>query len=94
VGAGPSALGGWLSRHAIGPPDVNHRLWADAAAAGMDSGLCRSSSKLDLFRYDESVIDLYAQISNRAFELCVTKQQLDGTEVASFAINLCRLGSA
>jgi len=55
---------------------------------------CLSRSKFDLLRYDESVIDLYTQISNRAFELCVTKQQLDGAEIARFAVDLRRLGSA
>ena len=37
------------------------------------------SSQLDLLGNTERVIDLDAEVANRAFELCVPEEQLDGS---------------
>jgi len=36
-----------------------------------------------LFRYCEGIIGFDAKISNRAFDLCMSEQKLDGPEIAS-----------
>jgi len=47
-----------------------------------------------LFRYGESVIDLYPQIPDSALNFGVTQQQLHGAQVAGAAIDEYRFGSA
>jgi len=47
-----------------------------------------------LFRYGEGVVDLDPKIANGTFDLCVSKEQLHGTQVAGTTINECRFGSA
>jgi hypothetical protein len=41
------------------------------------------ASDVDLFRYGQGVIHLDAQISDRAFDLRMPEQKLDGPEIAS-----------
>jgi len=52
------------------------------------------ASKINLLRDRQRVVDLDAQISNRALELAVAEQQLHGAEVAGFAVDQRRLGAA
>src|SRR6266852_7730431 len=61
---------------------------------GKASRLCPCSSDVDLFGYGESVVDLNAEIAHRALNLLVPQQQLNGPQVASAAVDECRLGSA
>jgi hypothetical protein len=44
--------------------------------------LCPDISDINLFRYCEGVIYFDAEISDRAFDLCMSEQKLDGPEVA------------
>ena len=44
--------------------------------------LCPGTSDLSLFRYREGVVDLDAEISDRALDLGVTEQELDRPQVA------------
>lgn len=66
-----------------------------AFGARETTGYCRWSFalKLDLLSDPERVIDLHAEVSDGAFELCVTKQNLDSPEIASLLVNLRRLRS-
>ena len=41
------------------------------------------ASDVDLFRYCEGIIYFDAEISDRAFDLCMSEQKLDGPEIAS-----------
>ena len=43
--------------------------------------------QVNLLRDSQGIIDLGAQILNRALKLCVTKQDLNGSEVAGFPID-------
>ena|ERR1700682_6483564 len=49
--------------------------------------LCPGISDVNLFRYCQCVIDLNAEISDRAFDLCMPKQELDSPEIACPAID-------
>jgi len=49
-------------------------------------------SDFNLFRYCEGVIDLYAEIPHRAFDLGMTEQELDSPEIACPPIDQGRLG--
>ena len=40
------------------------------------------ASDVDLFRYCQGVIDLNAEISDRAFDLGMPEQELDGPEIS------------
>jgi hypothetical protein len=51
------------------------------------------SSQLNLLRDAERVIDLDAEITDRAFELRVPEEQLDGSQVAGLLVDLGRLRS-
>jgi hypothetical protein len=57
-----------------------------AQSGGRRSGkacpLCPGISDINLFRYCQSIVHLDAEISNRAFNLGVAKQKLDGSEIA------------
>ena len=44
--------------------------------------LCPSISDINLFRYCQGIVHLDAEMSNRAFNLGVAKQELDGPEIA------------
>ena len=50
-------------------------------------------SDLGLFRDLQRVVDLYAEISYRAFELRVSQEKLNGCEVLCTSIDQRRLGS-
>src|SRR6266851_4578562 len=45
------------------------------------------ASDVDLFRYCQGVIDLNAEISDRAFDLGMPEQELDGPEIACAPID-------
>jgi hypothetical protein len=51
--------------------------------------LCPGDSDVNLFRYCQGVIDLDAQVSDRAFDLGVSKQELHGSQIARAPID-CR----
>ena len=44
--------------------------------------LCPGISDINLFRYCQRVIDLYAEIPDRTFDLGMPEQELDSPEVA------------
>ena len=48
-------------------------------------------SDLDLFRDDQSVVDIDAQVSHRALYLGVSKQKLNGAQIAGAAVDHCCL---
>jgi hypothetical protein len=41
--------------------------------------LCPGISDVDLFRYRKCIIDLNAEVSDGAFDFCVTEQELNGS---------------
>src|ERR1700730_6422712 len=49
--------------------------------------LCPGISDINLFRYCQGVIDLNAEIPDRAFDLGMPEQELDGPEIASAPID-------
>jgi len=51
-------------------------------------------SDINLFSDGKCIINLNAEITNRAFDLRVAQKQLDGPEVAGSAINEGRFSSA
>ena len=54
--------------------------------------LCPCISDINLFRYCQGVIDLNAEIPDRAFDLGMPEQELDGPEIAGAAVNPRRAG--
>ena len=62
--------------------------------AGRACPLCPGSSDVNLLRYRERVIDLNAQISDGALDLCVAEQELDGPKIAGAPIDQRRLRSS
>jgi hypothetical protein len=59
----------------------------------MEHGLAKARIS-DLFGYGESVVNLNAEIAHRALNLLVPQQKLHCPQVASAAVDECRLGSA
>ena len=55
---------------------------SDGWRTGRACPLCPGSSDINLFRYCQGVIDLDAEISDRAFDLGMPEQQLDSPQVA------------
>ena len=55
-------------------------MWREPARSrrGKACPLCPGTSDVNLLRYRERVIDLSAQISDGALDLCVAEQELDG----------------
>ena len=51
-------------------------------------------SDLNLFCNGQRIVDFNTQISNSAFDLGMTEQNLDGPQITGFAINKRRLRSA
>lgn len=51
-----------------------------------------SNLQFNLLGNPEGIVHLHTQVSDGAFEFCVTKQNLDGSEIARLLVNLCRLG--
>ena len=62
--------------------------------AGRACPLCPGTSDVNLLRYRERVIDLNAQISDGALDLCVAEQELDGPKIAGAPIDQRRLRSS
>ena len=54
---------------------------------GRGRPLCPRSSDVDLLGYGKSVIDFNAQIPDRAFDLGVSEQKLDGSQISRAAID-------
>jgi hypothetical protein len=48
-------------------------------------------SEFDVLRDTQSIVNLDTKIADRAFELGVPKQQLNGSQIASLLVDLCRL---
>jgi hypothetical protein len=55
--------------------------------------LCPGGSDFDLFRYGKSIINLDAKVAHRTLDLCVAKQELHGSQIASPPIDQGHLGS-
>ena len=49
-------------------------------------------SDVDLFRYRERVVDLDAEISNGALDLCMPQKELYGSQIAGTSIYQGRFG--
>ena len=64
-------------------------IWHEAAVGGCAEHVrsARVFSDINLFRYCNCVIDLDAEIPDCAFDLIVTEQELDSSEVARPSIN-------
>ena len=56
--------------------------------------LCPGISDINLFRYCQGVIDLDAEIPDRAFDLGMPKQELDGPEISRPPVNQGGFGTA
>src|SRR5881227_2469168 len=61
---------------------------------GRAGPLCPGNSDIYLFRYCKRVIDFDPEIANRAFNLCMPKQQLDGSEIPCSPIDEACFGAA
>jgi hypothetical protein len=59
------------------------RLWR----LGRACPLCPGISDIDLFRYRQGVIDLDAEITYSALDLCMSEQKLDSPEIAYASID-------
>jgi len=55
--------------------------------SGRAGPLCPGISDINLFRYCEGIVHFDAQISNRAFYLCMSEKKLDGPEISCSAID-------
>jgi hypothetical protein len=55
--------------------------------SGRTCPLCPDISDINLFRYCQGVIDLNAEIPDRAFDLGMPEQELDGSEIACAPID-------
>lgn len=53
-----------------------------------------SISDINLFRYRQGVIDLNAEIPDRAFDLCMPEQELDSPEIACPSLDQGRFCSS
>jgi hypothetical protein len=62
--------------------------------SGRACPLCPGISDANLVRYCQGIIYFDAQISNRAFDLGVSKQKLDGPEIASATVDQGCLGAS
>src|SRR6478672_8579358 len=49
----------------------------------------RGTSDIDLFRYCQGIVDLDAEVPDRAFDLGMPEQELDGPEIARAPIDQC-----
>jgi hypothetical protein len=50
-------------------------------------GSAREGSDFDLFRYGKSIINLDAKVAHRTLDLCVAKQELNGSQIARAPID-------
>jgi hypothetical protein len=55
--------------------------------------LCPSISDIYLFRYGQGAIDLDTQIQSRAFDFCMSKQELNGPKISDSSINQRSFGA-
>jgi hypothetical protein len=55
--------------------------------------LCPVPSNVDLLRYGEGIVHINAEIPHSALDLSVTKQKLDGAQIAGAPIDQRRLRS-
>jgi hypothetical protein len=62
--------------------------------AGRACPLCPGISDVHLFRYRQGVIDLNAEIPDRAFDLGMPKQKLNGPEITCPSIDQGRFCSS
>ena len=65
-----------------------------ANVLGRACPLCPGISDVNLFSYRKRVIDLNAEISDRALDFGVAQQDLDGPEIAGAFVYQRRLGPA
>ena len=57
---------------------------------GRGCPLCPGDSDISLFRDRERVVNLDAEISDRAFDLGVAEQELDGAKISCAPVGQCR----
>jgi hypothetical protein len=55
--------------------------------------LCPGGSDVDLFSYGKGIVDLDAEVSNRALDLGMAEEKLHRSEVACAPVDEGRLGS-
>jgi hypothetical protein len=67
---------------------------ASGAKATTDVEVGGRRSEINLFGYIQGVVHLDSEISDGAFQLGVTEEKLDGTQITSLPINLGRLRAA
>ena len=84
----PHLQGRSLGRRAAAHNPAKRRLWADRH--GVPVGWC---SKVDALGEAPGVLDLDAEVTDRAVHLRVAEQQLDGAQVASLLVELRDLRS-
>ena len=70
---------------------MDGRCWRESAT-GVEAGGRRS--EVNLLGNIQGVVHLNSEISDGAFQLGVSEEKLDCTQVAGLPINLCRLRSA
>ena len=56
--------------------------------------LCPLPSNVDLLRYGEGIVYINAEVPHRTLYLGVTKQKLDGAQIAGAPMDQCRLEGA
>ena len=64
----------------------NGSIWHEPAV-GRACPLCLGTSDINMFCYCQSVNNFDAEISDRAFDLGVAKQELDSPEIAGAPVN-------
>src|SRR5262249_34716581 len=64
---------------------------SDRRGTGRTGPLCPGRSDIDLFRCRERVIDLDAEIADRALDLRVTEQELHGAKIPGAPVDQGRL---
>ena len=69
-------------------PDTNLQI-----RSGQSVSAPPGSSKVNFFCYSQGIIDLYAKIFDRAFNLGMAQQDLHGPQVSGTTVNEGRLGS-
>src|SRR5271170_6538504 len=72
------------------PPKASKK--ADMGVRGAESSLSPRPLDFDLFRYGQSIVDIDAQISHRAFNFRVSEQKLNGPQISGSAVDQCCLG--
>ena len=70
-----------------GAPTPSRMAQTGGQRTGRACPLCPGISDINLFRYCQGVIDLDAEILDRAFDLGMTEQKLDSPEIARPAVD-------